>query len=101
MTFTELMDDITRGVFGLWRDKDSLMGRFSPTLEKLLRILLGDDPLVNVRSQEVKLILSKESERRTLMEQVRTAALPEKLPEGIQLSMANGVVQLAKEEADN
>lgn len=86
-TFEELLDAVTRGVFRYWRDRDSLTGRVFPMLGQLLGVLLGDDPRASVGRREMNVNVNTEKDQQELMERVRTAALPQKLPEGIQLPM--------------
>jgi len=85
LKFEELLDEVSRGVFRYWGDKSSLFGRVLPMVEKLMRIFFGDDIRVIVGRREVTIDFKVEKDREELMERVRTTALPQKLPEGIQL----------------
>jgi hypothetical protein len=85
--FEEILDEVSRGVFRYWSDKSSLFGRVLPTVEKLVRIFFGDDTRVSVGRRDVTVDFKVEKDREELMERVRTTALPQKLPEGIQLPL--------------
>lgn len=87
LSFEELLDEISRGVFRYWRDKASLTGRVLPMVGKVVEILFGDDTRVSIGKREVTANLKLEKDREELMEQVRTVGLPQKLPEGIQFRM--------------
>lgn len=87
LTFEELLDDVSRGVFRYWGDKSSFFGRVVPTVEKLVRVFFGDNTRANISRREITVNLKSEKDREELMEQVRTVGLPEKLPEGIQLPL--------------
>jgi len=85
--FDDLLDAVSRGIYRYWRDRDSLTGRVFHRLGRLVGVLLGNDRRATIGQREVSINISSESDQQELMEQVRTAALPEKLPEGIQLPM--------------
>lgn len=87
LSFDQLLDEVSRGIFRYWRDRNSLHGRVFPTVERLVRLLFGGDARVRVRSTDVSVRLGAENDRDELMEQVRTAALPSKVPEGVQLPL--------------
>jgi hypothetical protein len=87
LMFEELLDKVSRGVFRYWGDKSSLFGRVLPMVEKLVRIFFGDDTRVSVGRREVTVDFKVEKDQEELMERVRTIALPQKLPEGIQLPL--------------
>ena len=87
--FEELMNDVSRGVFQYWGDKSSLFGRVFPMVEKLVRLFFGGDARVSIRRRELAVTLKLQEDRESLMEQVRTAELPEKLPEGVQLELSD------------
>ena len=89
LPFEEVLHDVTRGVFRQWADKQSLLGRVLPTLEKLVRSLFGDDIRANIGRRQVSALIESDKDREELMERVRTAALPERLPKGIQLPLQN------------
>lgn len=87
LSFDELLNEVSRGVFQYWRDKASLTGRVLPMVGKVVEILFRDDSHASITKHEVGVTLNLEADREELMERVRTAALPQKLPEGVQLRM--------------
>lgn len=87
LSFEELLNDVSRGVFQYWGDKSSLFGRVFPTVEKLVRIFFGDDNRAIIGRREVAVTIKLENDREELMERIRTIGLPEKLPEGVQLPL--------------
>jgi hypothetical protein len=87
LSFEELLDEVSRGVFRHWRDRDSLIGRVFPMVGKLISILFRDDTRVKITRRETKVTLNSEADREELMEKVRIAGLPQKLPQGVQLTM--------------
>ncbi len=87
IAFDELLDEVTRGVFRLWRDRSSLRGRVFPAVGRLMDLLLGSDGRVLIRQSEVRLSLHAETDREELMERVRTAGLPANALEGLQLPL--------------
>jgi hypothetical protein len=91
LSFEELLDEVSRGVFQKWRDKASLIGRVLPMVAKVVDSMLHDDARVSIAKHDVRVTLSLEVDREQLMEKVRTAGLPQKLPEGVQLHMEEQV----------
>jgi hypothetical protein len=89
LLFEDLLNEISQGVLGYWRDKASKTGRILPMVAKVVSALFGDDVRVNIGVQEISVKLNIEKDRGELMERVRTAGLPQKLPEGVQLRMEN------------
>lgn len=87
LQFEDLLDEVSRGVFRIWRDRDSLHGRVFPTVAGIVNIFFRSDGRVSVGTRAVVMRLDSEKDREDLMEQVRTAGLPEKLPEELQLRM--------------
>ena len=87
LSFEELLDEVSRGVFRHWRDRDSLIGRVFPMVGTLISILFRDDRRVKITRRETKLTMNSEADREDLMEKVRIARLPQKLPQGVQLTM--------------
>ena len=87
LPFDELLDEVSRGVYGLWRDRKSLRGQVNTTVGRIVRSLTDGIDGVNVGTAEVHLSLGSEKERQVLMEHIRVADLPPKLPEGRQLPL--------------
>ena len=87
IAFDDLLDSVTRGVFRYWRDRSSLTGRVFPMLRSLILVLFSNDDRIMLRNQRVDINLRLSKDREELMEQLRTSALPERLPEGDQLRM--------------
>ncbi len=89
LSFEELLNEVSRGVFQYWRDKTSLTGRVLPMVSKVVAALFRDDSRVSMAKHEAKVTFNLEADREELMEKVRTTGLPQKLPEGVQLRMEN------------
>ena len=87
LSFDYLLDEVSRGIYRSWRDRDSLRGRVFPTVRKLLTALFNNDARVRIRNREVILKLDSDNDREQVMEAVRTAHLPARLPEGVQLPL--------------
>lgn len=86
LSLDHALDEVSRGIFGYWRNKESLHGRVYPAVGKLVNALFGGDARVRVRRQDVRVRLGTEEDREELMEKVRTGELPKKL-EGVQLAL--------------
>jgi hypothetical protein len=54
---------------------------------KLISILFRDDSRVKITRREAIVTLNTDADREELMDKVRTAGLPQQLPEGVQLVM--------------
>ncbi|HAZ32033.1 MAG TPA: hypothetical protein DCY61_05010 [Dehalococcoidia bacterium] len=87
LLFEDLLDKVSRGVFLYWRDRTSLMGRVFPMIARVIRVLFARDNRVSIDERTVTVNLQLETDREELMEQVRTAGIPQRLPEGVQLRM--------------
>ena len=87
--FDQLLDEVSRGIYTFWRDRDTLRGRVFPTVRRLLNAFLQTDSRVRLRGRDVSVAvtLASEGDREELMERVRTTQLPAKLPEGVQLQL--------------
>jgi hypothetical protein len=84
LSFGDVLDEVSRGIFRHWSDRHSLLGRVFPAVGGLVHLLFGGDGRVNVGRREARVRLGTEKDRDELMEQVRTAALPPRLPQGVQ-----------------
>lgn len=93
LEFDVLLDEVSRGVFGLWRSQGSLKGRIFPTAASLVGSLFGSDHRVTVRRRSVRVTLYSNADRDELMERVRIAKLPSKLPDGVQLPLEEAELQ--------
>ena len=87
LRFDDLLNEVSRNVYGLWRDRQSLQGHINPTVGSIVRSLIDGYDSVNVGSSEVDLSLASEEDRQELMECIRVADVPESLPEGHQLAL--------------
>jgi len=87
LQFEDLLYEVSRGIFRIWRDRDSLHGRVFPIVASIVNSSFGGDGRVGIGTRAVVANLNSEKDREDLMEQVRTAGLPEKLPEVLQLRM--------------
>ena len=87
LPFDELLDEVSRGVYGLWRDRKSLRGQVNTTVGSIVRSLTDGIDGVNVGTAELVLSFSSEEERQVLMEHIRVADVPPRLPEGRQLPL--------------
>lgn len=87
ISFDDLLNKVTRGVFQNWRDRASLTGRVFPKVKKIIEVLFDHDSRTTVSSRAATATLMSETDRGELMEKVRTAALPARLPEGEQLHL--------------
>ncbi len=87
LRFDELLDEVSRGVYGLWRDRQSLQGQVNTTVGSIVNSLTEGSQAVFLRAAELALSLDSEEERRTLMEQIRTADVPPGMPKGHQLPL--------------
>jgi len=85
--FADLLDEVSRGVFALWRDRRSLHGRVFPVISGSLAALLGSDPRVTLRSDALRVRLAAESDREELMDRVRGME-PGRSREGMQIPMS-------------
>ena len=89
LRFDDLLDEVSLGVYGLWRDRASLQGQVNATVGNIVRALTDGHEAVTVRTAELALTLDTEEKRRALMEQIRTADVPPYPPEGHQLPLEN------------
>ena len=87
LRFDELLDVVSRGVYGLWRDRQSLQGQVNTTVGSIVSSLTEESQAVTVRTDEMVLSLGSEEERGVLMERIRVADVPPGLPEGRQLPL--------------
>ena len=87
LRFDDLLDEVSRGVYGLWRDRQSLQGQVNATVGSIVRSLTDENQAVTVRTAELVLSFGSEEERRVLMEHIRVADVPPGLPEGRQLPL--------------
>lgn len=87
LDYNTILDDVSHGVFRLWRDKGSLQGQVHPMVARLLQLLFQSDARATIKDNHVVVRLDTEESRTELMEKVRTAALPERTPEGVQPSL--------------
>lgn len=87
LRFDDLLDEVSQGVYGLWRDRRSLRGQVNTTVGGIVSALTDGHQAVTVRSGELALTLTSEDERRDLMEWIRTADAPPAIPEGRQLPL--------------
>lgn len=85
--FDDLLDAVTRGVFSSWRDRDSLKGRVYPTLGGLVQAFFDDDSRVQVGRSRASFAINTATDQAALMERLRTADVPDRLAEGVQLHM--------------
>lgn len=91
LTYNDLLDAVTMGVFSAWRDRSTLDGRVHPQVRNIISQLVDRDRRVAVRDHQVEFKLEAANDRDAIMERVRASDLPERAPEGIQ-------EQLFKEE---
>ena len=87
LRFSELLDEVSRGLYSLWRDRPSLRGQVNTTVGGLLRALTGSGPDVVVRADELTVRWGSEEKRESVMEHIRLAETPPKPPQGLQLSL--------------
>ena len=87
LRFDELLDEVSRGVYGLWRDRRSLQGQVNVTVGNIVRSLTDGNQAATVRTAELVLSIGSEEERRVLMEHIRVADVPPGVPEGRQLPL--------------
>ncbi len=85
LRFDDLLDDVSRRVYGLWRDRQSLQGQVNATVGSIVGSLTEASQAVIVRAAEMVLSLGSEEERGELMEHIRVADVPPRLTEGRQL----------------
>jgi hypothetical protein len=86
LSFNDLLDEVSRGVFRYWRDRTSLHGRVFPMIGNLIGAFSGGDGRIRVRKHDVRVRLNTEKDREELMDRLRTGEAPGKL-EGIQLPL--------------
>lgn len=86
LTFDDLLDEVSRGVYALWRDRQSLKGQVNTTVGSIVRGLTDGAESATVRAAELVVHLGSEDERRKLMEQIRRNEAPSSVSEGIQLT---------------
>ncbi len=87
LSLDQLLDDVTRGVFRYWRNRDSLRGEVLPVVGRIITALFTNDPRVHVRLTDVEFVLTSEQNRQQLIEMARTAKLSGPMPQGVQLSL--------------
>ena len=87
LRFDDLLDEVSRGVYSLWRDRESLQGQVNATVGSIVRAMTDGNETVTVRTAEAAISLSSEGERETLLEQIRTANVPPGTPAGRQLPL--------------
>ena len=87
LRFDDLLDEVSRGVYGKWRDRRSLRGQVNTTVGGIVSALTDGHQAVTVRTAELALTLGSEEERQSLMEQIRTADVPPRVSEGRQLPL--------------
>lgn len=86
LAFGTLLEGVSRGAYGYWRNRESLRGRIWPKLRIIVEALLaGEDVTVGQHSLTVRLI--SEQHRQHLLEAMRVAQVPEPLPPGAQISL--------------
>jgi len=85
--FSEVLDSVSHGIYLHWRHKDSLHGRVFRLLGAWTRSLTAGDSTVTLRNDALDVNLQSDADRERLMETVRTAALPERAPQGYQPDM--------------
>ena len=91
LRFDDLLDEVSRGVYGLWRDNQSLQGQVNATVGRIVRSLTDGNQAATVRNAELVLTFDSEEERRELMEDIRIADVPSNLPEGHQLHLGDAL----------
>lgn len=89
--FDELLNEVSRGVYGLWRDRQSLRGQVNRTVGSIVRALAGDAQSVILRPAEMVVGIGSEEERQALMERIRLADVPVSVSEGLQLTFDEGL----------
>ena len=87
LRFDDLLDEVSLGVYGLWRNRGSLRGQVNTTVGGIVSALTDGHQTVTVRTAELALTLGSEDERRELMERIRIADVPPAMPEGRQLPL--------------
>lgn len=74
LDFNTLLTNITRGVFGYWRDKQSLRGQVFPAVHQLIRLLVENDHRATIARDKVSFALEFGEDRAELMDKVRTSS---------------------------
>ena len=87
LRFDDLLNEVSRGVYSLWRDRESLQGQVNATVGSIVRAMTDGNEAVTVRAGEVTISLRSEEERQALLEQIRTVNVPSETPEGRQLPL--------------
>lgn len=86
LAFGTLLEGVSRGAYGYWRNRESLRGHVWPKVRVIVEALLtSEDVTVGQHSLTVRLI--SESHREHLLETMRVAQVPEPLPPGVQISL--------------
>ena len=91
LRFDELLNEVSRGVYGLWRDRQSLKGQVNRTVGGIVRALAGGAQAVILRPAEMVIRIGSEEQRRALMERIRLADVPSSVSEGLQLTLDDGL----------
>ena len=87
LRFDDLLDEVSQGVYGLWRDSPSFRGQVNTKVGTIVDELTDGHQAAIVRTSELALTLGSEEERQSLMEQIRTANVLPEIPEGRQLPL--------------
>jgi hypothetical protein len=87
LPFEDLLNGVTRNVFAYWQDRESLRGRVFPVIHNVLQMLVRQEQRVRVGRRALRVRLLEEPDRNVVMENVRKARLPGRLPEGDQLTL--------------
>ena len=93
LRFDALLDEVSSGVYSLWRDRQSLQGQVNTVVGSIIRGLVDGARSATVRASELSLSISNEEERQALMEHIRVANVPPKVPEGRQLPLGNTSIE--------
>lgn len=84
--YLDVLSEVSSGLYDEWEDLGSLKGRVFPVISTILQRLLGRDSRVTPLSNEVRVKIESESDRRELIERVRKATLRASSRKGTQLS---------------
>jgi hypothetical protein len=84
VAYDDLLDEVTNGIFRAWRNRSSLAGQIHPRIESMLAQLTRRDGRAKLLRHHAEFTLNSDLGRDEIMEMVRTSALPERQPGGIQ-----------------
>ena len=90
LSFGDILDGVSRGVYQQWRDRRTMEGGVFSKVASIIALLLDDDTSVVIRRNEVRVRLDSEGDRQHLLEHVRMRGLAPNFPDAVQLQFWPG-----------